>query len=180
MKYITKFSPFSTLPIAVICAFFFIIIDLAAAVTVLDPQYEIVTLTENTPLSGCNGAVIGADGALYVVHSGNGMVKLYVAEYGNGQITEVSLTDGAKRVVTGGLSGPIALTMVDGNLYIAESKVGRISKVDPATGNKEIFFVGVAGKQNAIGNDGGGNLIILDGANKNSSDSAPKTCLYPY
>ena len=90
--------------------------------------------------------------------------KLYVAEYGNGQITEVSLTDGAKKVITGGLAGPIALTMVDGELYVAEAKAGRISKIDPATGEKDIFCVGVAGKPNAIGNDGNGSLLILDGA----------------
>jgi len=92
--------------------------------------------------------------------------KLYVAEYGNGQITEISLADGAKRIVAGGLSGPIALTVVDGKLYVAEIIAGRISKVNPATGNKEVFFVGVTGKPNAIGNDGNGNLIILDGASQ--------------
>jgi streptogramin lyase len=92
--------------------------------------------------------------------------KLYVAEYGNGQITEVSLTDGSKKVVTDGLSGPIALTLIDGKLYVAESSAGRISKVDPATGNKTIFFAGMTGRPNAIGNDGSGNLIILDGASQ--------------
>lgn len=92
--------------------------------------------------------------------------KLYVAEYGNGQITEVSLSDGSKKVLTGGLVGPIALTMVDSKLYVAEVTAGRISKVDPITGNKEVFFVGVTGKPNAIGNDGSGNLIILDGASQ--------------
>jgi DNA-binding beta-propeller fold protein YncE len=95
-----------------------------------------------------------------------GGAKLYVAEYGNGQITEVSLADGSKKVITDGLSGPIALTMVDGKLYVAEITAGRISKVDPATGNKVVFFVGVTGKPNAIGNDGSGNLIILDGASQ--------------
>ena len=53
-----------------------------------------------------------------------------------------------------------------GKLYVAEITAGRISKVDPATGNKVVFFVGVAGKPNAIGNDGSGNLIILDGASQ--------------
>jgi len=90
--------------------------------------------------------------------------RLYVAEYGNGQITEVSLTDGAKKVVADGFAGPIALTMVDGMLYVAESKAGRISRIDPATGDKYVFCVGVAGKPNAIGNDGKGSLLILDGA----------------
>jgi sugar lactone lactonase YvrE len=95
-----------------------------------------------------------------------GGAKLYVAEYGNGQITEVSLSDGSKKIITDGLSGPIALTMVDGKLYVAEITAGRISKVDPATGNKVVFFVGVTGRPNAIGNDGSGNLIILDGASQ--------------
>ena len=90
--------------------------------------------------------------------------RLYVAEYGNGQITEISLTDGAKKVVTDGLAGPIALTMVDGMLYVAETKAGRISRIDPATGDKYVFCAGVAGKPNAIGNDGSGNLLFLDGA----------------
>ena len=60
----------------------------------------------------------------------------------------------------------IALTMLDGKLYVAEVRAGRISKVDPATGNKVVFFVGITGKPNAIGNDGSGNLIILDGASQ--------------
>jgi hypothetical protein len=92
--------------------------------------------------------------------------KFTAVSLGNGQITEVSLNDGSKKVVTNGLSGPIALTMVDGKLYVAEIAAGRISEVDPATGNKVVFFVGVAGKPNAIGNDGSGNLIILDGASQ--------------
>jgi sugar lactone lactonase YvrE len=92
--------------------------------------------------------------------------SFYVAEYGSGQVREVSLTDGAKKVVAGGLAGPIALTMVDGKLYVAETKAGRISKVDPATGDKEVFCVAVAGRPNAIGNDGSGNLLFLDGGSQ--------------
>jgi len=90
--------------------------------------------------------------------------RLYVAEYGNGQVTAVSLTDGAKKVVAAGLAGPIGLTMVDGKLYVAETKAGRISKIDPATGEQEVFCAGVAGRPNAIGTDGSGNLLFLDGA----------------
>jgi outer membrane protein assembly factor BamB len=89
--------------------------------------------------------------------------RLYVAEYGNGQVTEVSLTDGAKKVVAAGLAGPVALTIIDGKLYVAETKAGRISKVDPATGDQEVFCAGVAGRPNAVGNDGSGNLLFLDG-----------------
>ena len=90
--------------------------------------------------------------------------KIYVAEYGAGQITEVSLTDGAKKVLATGLEGPLALAIIDNTLYVAEGKPGRISKVDLANGNKEVFLAGVVGKVGALANDGAGNLLALDGA----------------
>ena len=90
--------------------------------------------------------------------------KIYVAEYGAGQITEVSLTDGAKKALATGLEGPLALATIDNTLYVAEGKPGRISKVDLANGNKEVFLAGVVGKVVALVNDGAGNLLALDGA----------------
>jgi len=90
--------------------------------------------------------------------------KIYVAEYGAGQITEVSLTDGAKKVLVKGLEGPLALTIIDISLYVAEGKLGRISKVDLETGKAEVFLSGVVGKVGALANDGKGNLLALDGA----------------
>jgi len=90
--------------------------------------------------------------------------KVYVAEYGAGQITEVSLTDGAKKALATGLEGPLALAVIDRILYVAEAKAGRISKVDLANGNKEVFLSGVVGKIGALANDGAGNLLALDGA----------------
>jgi sugar lactone lactonase YvrE len=90
--------------------------------------------------------------------------KIYVAEYGAGQITEVSLTDGAKKAWATGLEGPLALAIIDNTLYVAEGKPGRISKVDLASGNKEVFLAGVVGKVGALANDGAGNLLALDGA----------------
>ncbi len=90
--------------------------------------------------------------------------KIYVAEYGAGQITEVSLTDGAKKALTTGLEGPLALAFVGNTLYVAEGKSGRISKVDIANGHKEVFLAGVVGKVNALANDGAGNLLAMDGA----------------
>jgi len=90
--------------------------------------------------------------------------KIYVAEYGAGQITEVSLTDGAKKALATGLEGPLALATIDNTLYVAEGKPGRISKVDLANGNKEVFLAGVVGKVVALANDGAGNLLALDGA----------------
>jgi len=92
--------------------------------------------------------------------------KILVAEYGSGQITEVSLTDGAKKVLTAGLEGPLAFTTVNGTLYVAEAKAGRISKVDLVTGKKEVFLNGVIGKPGAVGDDGAGNLLVLDGASQ--------------
>jgi sugar lactone lactonase YvrE len=90
--------------------------------------------------------------------------KIYVAEYGAGQITEVSLKDGAKKALATGLEGPLALAIIDNTLYAAEAKAGRITKVDLANGNKEVFLAGVVGKVGALGNDGAGNLLALDGA----------------
>jgi hypothetical protein len=54
--------------------------------------------------------------------------------------------------------------MIDNTLYVAEGKPGRISKVDLANGNKEVFLAGVIGKVGALANDGAGNLLALDGA----------------
>jgi sugar lactone lactonase YvrE len=91
---------------------------------------------------------------------------LYVCEYGGGKLTQVSLTDGAKKTVAEGLEGPLALTQVGGVLYVAEAKAGRISKVDPASGKKEVFVSGVVGRPGAIGHDGAGNLLVLDGVSQ--------------
>jgi sugar lactone lactonase YvrE len=90
--------------------------------------------------------------------------KIYVAEYAAGQITEVSLTDGAKKALATGLEGPLGLAIIDNTLYVAEAKPGRISKVDLASGNKEVFLSGVVGKVGALANDGAGNLLALDSA----------------
>ncbi|MGA3085424.1 MAG: hypothetical protein ABSE95_11600 [Thermodesulfobacteriota bacterium] len=90
--------------------------------------------------------------------------KIYVAEYAAGQITEVSLTDGAKKVLVKDLEGPLALTVIDTSLYVAEAKLGRISKIDLGSGKAEVFLAGVVGKVGALANDGKGNLLALDGA----------------
>jgi len=90
--------------------------------------------------------------------------KIYVAEYAAGQITEVSLTDGAKKALATGLEGPLGLAIIDNTLYVAEAKPGRISKVNLASGNKEVFLSGVVGKVGALADDGAGNLLALDGA----------------
>ncbi len=90
--------------------------------------------------------------------------KVYVAEYGAGQITEVSLTDGAKKVLASNLEGPLALAIIDNTLFVAEAKAGRISRVDLANGKAEVFLAGIVGKIGALADDGKGDLLALDGA----------------
>ncbi len=101
--------------------------------------------------------------------------QIFVAEYGAGQISTVSLKDGAKAVLTKDLEGPLAMAMVDSTLYVAESKVGRISAVDTKTGQKSVFLASGVGKPGAIAGDGQGNLLILDGAGQKLVRINPKT-----
>ncbi len=101
--------------------------------------------------------------------------QIFVAEYGAGQISTVSLKDGSKAVLTKDLEGPLAMAMVDGTLYVAESKVGRISAVNPKTGKKSVFLASGVGKPGAIADDGQGNLLILDGAAQKLLRINPKT-----
>lgn len=90
--------------------------------------------------------------------------KIYVAEYGAGQVTEVSLIDGAKKALSKNLEGPLALAIIDNTLYVAEGKPGRISKIDLSSGKTEVFISGVVGKVGVLASDGAGNLLALDGA----------------
>jgi streptogramin lyase len=46
----------------------------AAGIQILDPHYRLVTLVKDSPLSGCNGAIIGTDGALYVTNVVSNMI----------------------------------------------------------------------------------------------------------
>jgi sugar lactone lactonase YvrE len=101
--------------------------------------------------------------------------ELYVAEYGAGQITVVSLKDGAKTVLTKDLEGPLALAVVGDALYVAEGKPGRITKVDPASGEKEVVLSARVGKPLALANDGNQHLLILDGAGQKILRVNPKT-----
>ena len=60
--------------------------------------------------------------------------KIYVAEYGAGQITEVSLTDGAKKVLVKGLEGPLALAVIDIYSLCGRSKIGKDQQGGPGNG----------------------------------------------
>jgi sugar lactone lactonase YvrE len=88
--------------------------------------------------------------------------KIYVAEYGAGQVTEISLTDGAKRPLVTGLDGPIALAIVDDTLYIAEARAARIRKLGLGGGKPEVFMSSGVGKVGALASDGSGGLLALD------------------
>jgi streptogramin lyase len=48
---------------------------LAAGPKALDPSYKVVRLVKDTLFPGCNGATIGLDGALYVVHTATGQTS---------------------------------------------------------------------------------------------------------
>lgn len=93
-------------------------------------------------------------------------LMLYVTEYGAGQVTEVDLSTGAKRVVTADLSGPVDVVIKDGSLFVAETLAGRITKVDIASGVKEVFLNGYVGKPKGLAWDHEGNLLIVDAAMK--------------
>ncbi|MFX1296989.1 MAG: SMP-30/gluconolactonase/LRE family protein [Promethearchaeota archaeon] len=93
-------------------------------------------------------------------------LMLYIAEYGLGQVIEVNLLNGFRRVVAGDLSGPVDVVIKDDTLYVAEALAGRITMVDIASGVKEILLNGYVGKPKGLAWDHNGNLLILDPAKK--------------
>ncbi len=123
------------------------------------------------------GVAGGLNRPVAALMNGDG-TKLFVAEYAGGQITAVSLADGAKTVLTDNLEGPLALALIDGSLYVAEAKPGRISKVDPASGKKEVFVSSIVGKPVALSGDGTGNLLVLDGAGQKIIRINPRTLAF--
>ncbi|MEW6184844.1 MAG: hypothetical protein AB1585_03790 [Thermodesulfobacteriota bacterium] len=90
--------------------------------------------------------------------------KIMIAEYGAGQVTEVILSDGTKKVLSKGLDGPLSLAIISNMLYVSEGKLGRISKIDLSSGKTEVFISGVVGKVSALAGDGAGRLLALDSA----------------
>jgi sugar lactone lactonase YvrE len=92
--------------------------------------------------------------------------KLYVAEFGADQITEVALPSGDKKVLAKDFSGPVSLALIGETIYVGETKSGRIIKLNPAPGEKDVFLAGGVGRPGALANDGAGNLIVLDGGGK--------------
>ncbi len=100
--------------------------------------------------------------------------KIYVAEYGAGQVTEISLADGAKRALVTGLDGPISLAIVDDTLYIAEARAARIRRVSLGGGKPEVFVSSGVGKVGALAPDGSGALLALDVVGKRLLRIDPK------
>lgn len=88
--------------------------------------------------------------------------KIYVAEYSGGQVTEISLADGAKRPLVTGLDGPVSLAILDDTMYIAEARTARIRKIGLAGGKSEVFVSSGVGKVGALASDGSGGLLALD------------------
>lgn len=101
--------------------------------------------------------------------------RLFVAEYGAGRITVVNLTNGVKTTLAEGLEGPLAMALIEDTLYVAESKIGRISTIDSETGRKAVFLSCAAAKPGALADDGQGRLLVLDGAAQTLLRIDPKT-----
>jgi sugar lactone lactonase YvrE len=131
---------------------------------VLFPDFVNNAVTIADPVKGEFKAIAGGLNRPLAVAMSKKEPKIYVAEYGAGQITEVSLTDGAKKPLATGLEGPMALAIIGDTLYVAEGKPGRISKVDLTSGNKEVFVAAAVGKVGALADDGAGSLLALSGS----------------
>jgi sugar lactone lactonase YvrE len=114
------------------------------------------------PKDGVFKPVAGGLGRPVAVLMSKKEPKIYVAEYAAGQVTEVSLADGAKRVLATGLDGPISLAIVDDTLYIAEARAVRIRKLGLGGGKSEVFVSSGVGKVGALASDGSGGLLALD------------------
>ena len=114
------------------------------------------------PIDGTFKPVAGGLGRPVAVVMSKQEPKLYVAEYAAGQVTEVSLTDGAKRPLVTGLDGPVALAIVDDVLYIAEARTARIRRAPLSGGKSEVFVSSEVGKIGALAPDGHGGLVALD------------------
>jgi sugar lactone lactonase YvrE len=114
------------------------------------------------PKDGVFKPVAGGLGRPVAVLMSKKEPKIYVAEYAAGQVTEVSLADGAKRVLATGLDGPISLAIVDDTLYIAEARAVRIRKLGLGGGKPEVFVSSGVGKVGALASDGSGGLLALD------------------
>lgn len=142
----------------VLACFVFLVYSPAQAahdIKVTDPGYSAVVLAEDTPLSGCNGAVIGPDGAMYVVHTGNNCT------------TRIDLKTGKASTYVPQSTGTFItddLTVDDkGNLYITGTTpiVGEVYKVDK-NGVKTVIASGLKAPNGIQYNTKTGRLFMTE------------------
>ena len=109
----------------------------AEALQILDSGYRVVTLAKGSPLPGCNGIIVGRDGALYVVHVSADSVS--------------RIDPKTSKISTfvppyAGVSFPDDITVDErGNFYIASCTApGEVYRVDP-NGMKKVIATGLKG-----------------------------------
>ena len=155
MGHIMKCSRVSILIVAVVFVVTLCRPCLAAEISVLDPQYEPVVLAEDTPMAGCNGAVIGADGALYVVHTGNG------------QVTRIDLKTMKAAPAVAPYAGLFITDDISaddkGNLYITGTTplVGEVYRISP-NGMKKVIVSGLTAPNGIQYNPRTGRLFVTE------------------
>lgn len=133
----------------------------AQGIKVLNSKYKASVLVKGSPLPGCNGAIIGQDGALYVVHTATGTtsridlktkkIKTFVSPYsgvfisdditaddkGNFYITgTTSLVGEVYRVDKNGMKTVIASGFKAPNGIQYNHKTGRLFMTECFWGNR--------------------------------------------
>ena len=130
-------------------------VQAAQDIEVADPGYSAVVLADDTPMAGCNGAVIGSDGAMYVVHTGNNCT------------TRIDLKTGKASTYIPPSTGTYITDDVTaddkGNLYITGTTpiVGEVYKVDK-DGVKTVIASGLKAPNGIQYNTKTGRLFITE------------------
>ena len=126
-----------------------------ADIQILDPHYRLGILAKDSPLPGCNGAIVGPDGALYVTHADAGTI---------------SRLDLATRKATtfvpdyAGIFIPDDITVDDqGNFYVTGTSplVGDVYRIDPK-GKKTVIARGIPGANGIHFNLRTGRLFVSE------------------
>jgi sugar lactone lactonase YvrE len=126
-----------------------------AGVRVIDGRYKLQTLVKDTAMSGVNGATIGGDGALYVVHTGDGtttridlktlVASEFVHPYQGTYITDDVTSDGKGTLFETGTT-PL---------------VGEVYRID-ATGMKTVIASGLTAPNGIQFNRRTGRLFVTE------------------
>jgi sugar lactone lactonase YvrE len=120
-----------------------------------DGMYRIERLAADTPFPGVNGAAIGADGHLYVTHTGNGAIT---------RIDPVILQASVFVPPSGAVFIPDDIAADDrGNLYVTgtTSLVGQVYRID-AKGVKTVIAEGMAAPNGIEYNRRNGRLFVTE------------------